>query len=201
MFTSSFHIFPFQVLGGKPLQIWVWPSTRIQGLCGVSVRDRVPPLRGSLRVRDKLQGVAELLVTIVYKYMGRLVPSLFNPSSCLPGRLEPGVLRPYRHVLQAAVHQPIIQWPLVSTSLFFFLPFYFTSSGFELCLIIVFASSFTIFFHIFTILYFFGLPNTVSLRFHYYAWGRAIKRPRTRSTAACQVSNAHERDLVTNQNV
>ena len=26
--------------------------------------------------------------------------SLFNPSSCLPGRLEPGVLRPYRHVLQ-----------------------------------------------------------------------------------------------------
>jgi len=33
-------------------------------------------------------------------YMGRLVPSLFNPSSCLPGRLEPGVLRPYRHVLQ-----------------------------------------------------------------------------------------------------
>ena len=120
MFTSSFHIFPFQVLGGKPLQIWVWPSTRIQGLCGVSVRDRVPPLRGSLRVRDKLQGVAELLVTIVHKYMGRLVPSLFNPSSCLPGRLEPGVLRPYRHVLQAAVHQPIIQWPLVSTSLHYF---------------------------------------------------------------------------------
>jgi len=32
--------------------------------------------------------------------MGRLVLSLFNPSSCLPGRLEPGVLRPYRHVLQ-----------------------------------------------------------------------------------------------------
>jgi len=30
---------------------------------------------------------------------------------------------------------------------------------------------------------------------------RAIKRPRTRSTAARQVSNAHERDLVTNQNV
>jgi len=41
-----------------------------------------------------------LLVTIVLKYMGRLVLSLFNPSSCLPGRLEPGVLRPYRHVLQ-----------------------------------------------------------------------------------------------------
>ena len=32
--------------------------------------------------------------------MGQLVLSLFNPSSCLPGRLEPGVLRPYRHVLQ-----------------------------------------------------------------------------------------------------
>jgi len=30
---------------------------------------------------------------------------------------------------------------------------------------------------------------------------KAIKRPRTRSTAARQVSNAHERDLVTNQNV
>ena len=29
----------------------------------------------------------------------------------------------------------------------------------------------------------------------------AIKRPRTRSTAARQVSNAYERDLVTNQNV
>jgi len=29
----------------------------------------------------------------------------------------------------------------------------------------------------------------------------AIERPRTRSTAACHVSNAHERDLVTNQNV
>jgi len=29
----------------------------------------------------------------------------------------------------------------------------------------------------------------------------AIKRPRTGSTAARQVSNAHERDLVTNQNV
>jgi len=32
--------------------------------------------------------------------MGLLVSSLFNPSSCLPGRLELGVLRPYRHVLQ-----------------------------------------------------------------------------------------------------
>ena len=32
--------------------------------------------------------------------MGRLVLSLFHPSSCLPGRLEPGVLRPYLHVLQ-----------------------------------------------------------------------------------------------------
>jgi len=32
--------------------------------------------------------------------MGQLVLSLFNPSSCLPGRLEPGVLRPYRHILQ-----------------------------------------------------------------------------------------------------
>ena len=50
--------------------------------------------------RDKLQGLAGLLVTIVLKYMGRLVLSLINPSSCLPGRLEPGVLRPYRHVLQ-----------------------------------------------------------------------------------------------------
>jgi len=29
----------------------------------------------------------------------------------------------------------------------------------------------------------------------------AIKRPRTRSTAARQVSNAHERDLVTNQKI
>jgi hypothetical protein len=29
----------------------------------------------------------------------------------------------------------------------------------------------------------------------------AIQRPRTRSVAARQVSNAHERDLVTNQNV
>ena len=50
--------------------------------------------------RDKLQGLAGLLVTIVLKYMGRLVLSLFNPSSCVPGRLEPGVLCPYRHVLQ-----------------------------------------------------------------------------------------------------
>jgi len=32
-------------------------------------------------------------------------------------------------------------------------------------------------------------------------WCLAIQRPRTRSTAARQVSNAHERDLVTNQNV
>ena len=137
--------------------------------------------------------------------MGRLVPSLFNHSSCLPGRLEPGVLRPYWHDLQrggcrAPTHHTVTSC-LHFITLFFFLPFYFTSSGFELCLIIVFASSFTIFFHIFTILYFFGLPNTVSLRFHYCPWGRAIKRPRTRSTAACQVSNAHERDLVTNQNV
>jgi len=30
---------------------------------------------------------------------------------------------------------------------------------------------------------------------------RAIKRQRTRSAAVCPVSNAHERDLVTNQNV
>jgi len=52
------------------------------------------------RYRDKQQDLAGLLVTIVHKYMGRLVSSLFNPSSCLPGRLEPGVLRPYQHVLQ-----------------------------------------------------------------------------------------------------
>jgi len=32
--------------------------------------------------------------------MGQLVLSLFNPSSCWPGRLGLGVLRPYRHVLQ-----------------------------------------------------------------------------------------------------
>ena len=35
----------------------------------------------------------------------------------------------------------------------------------------------------------------------YGIWSIAIKRPRTRSIAARQVSNAHERDLVTNQNV
>jgi len=33
------------------------------------------------------------------------------------------------------------------------------------------------------------------------SWDEAMKRPRTRSTAARQVGNAHERDLVTNQNV
>jgi len=49
--------------------------------------------------------------------------------------------------------------------------------------------------------FFFGLPNTVSLRSHYCTWGRAIKRPRTRSAAARQVSDAHEQYLVTNQNV
>ena len=37
--------------------------------------------------------------------MGRLVLSLFDPSSCLPGRLEPGVLRPYWHVLQRGVRR------------------------------------------------------------------------------------------------
>jgi len=34
-----------------------------------------------------------------------------------------------------------------------------------------------------------------------YTLEKAIKRPRTRSAAARQVSNAHERDLITNQNV
>jgi len=38
-----------------------------------------------------------------------------------------------------------------------------------------------------------GYPLSIS--------NEAIKRPRTRSTAARQVSNAHERDIVTNQNV
>ena len=37
--------------------------------------------------------------------------------------------------------------------------------------------------------------------FHISRMWQAIKRPRTRSTAARQVSNTHERDLVTNQNV
>jgi len=63
------------------------------------------------------------------------------------------------------------------------------------------ASSFIIVFMFSQFFGFFGLPNTVSLRSQYCAWGRAIKRPRTRSTAARQMSNAHERDLVTNQNV
>jgi len=51
--------------------------------------------------RDKLQGLAGLLVTNVHKYIGlpRAVVCLI-PATCLPGRLEPGVLRPYRHVLQ-----------------------------------------------------------------------------------------------------
>jgi len=46
-----------------------------------------------------------------------------------------------------------------------------------------------------------GLPKTVSLGFHYCAWGRVIKRPRTTSAATHQVSNTHKRDHVTNQNV
>ena len=33
-----------------------------------------------------------------------------------------------------------------------------------------------------------GLPNTVSLRSHYCAWGRAIKRPRTRCAGTRQVA-------------
>ena len=83
--------------------------------------------------------------------------------------------------------------------LYFFLPFHVTSSGFELRLIIsLLRLQFFLCFHNSL---FFGLLNTVSLRSHYCAWGRALKRPRTRSTAARQVSNAHERDLVTNQNV
>jgi len=48
---------------------------------------------------------------------------------------------------------------------------------------------------------FFNLPNTVSLRSHYCAFGREIYRPRTRSAAVRQVSNANERDLDTNANV
>ena len=45
--------------------------------------------------------MAGLLVTNVYKYIGlpRAVLCLI-PATCLPGRLEPDVLRPYRHVLQ-----------------------------------------------------------------------------------------------------
>jgi len=57
------------------------------------------------------------------------------------------------------------------------------------------------FLHEFTILCFIGFAHTVSPRSHYCAWGRAIQRPRTRSAAARQVSNAHERDLVTYNNV
>jgi len=86
-------------------------------------------------------------------------------------------------------------------SKFFFLPFYVTSSGFELRLIIFFSLLRLQFFFMFSQFFiFFGLPNTVSLTSHYCAWGRARKRPPTRSTAARQVSNAHERYLVTNQN-
>jgi len=43
--------------------------------------------------------------------------------------------------------------------------------------------------------------NTVSLRYHHCAWWRAIQCPRTRSTAARQVSNAQKRYLVNNKNV
>jgi len=52
------------------------------------------------RQQDPVMDLPCPSLTIVLKYMGQLVMSLFNPSSCLPGRLEPGVLRPYRHVLQ-----------------------------------------------------------------------------------------------------
>ena len=72
------------------------------------------------------------------------------------------------------------------------------SGGFELRLIILFPLLCLQFFTCFHNSLFFGLHNTVSLRSHYCAWGRAIKRPRTRSAAARQVSNAHERDLVMN---
>jgi len=83
----------------------------------------------------------------------------------------------------------------------FFLPLYVTSSGFELRLNFFVCFIVYRFFFMFSQFFiFFGLPNTVSLRSHYCAWGRAIKRPRTKSTAVRQVSNVHERDLVTNQN-
>jgi len=56
--------------------------------------------------------------------------------------------------------------------------------------------------HLFTIFTFFvGLPNTVSLRLQYFAWEKAIQRPRTRSAAACHATNAHDRYLVANENV
>jgi len=57
--------------------------------------------------------------------------------------------------------------------------------GFELRLITFSPLLYLYFFHVCTILHFFGLPNTVSLRSHYCVWGRVIiKRPPTRSAAA-----------------
>jgi len=46
--------------------------------------------------------------------------TLSNLTSCLAERLEPGVLRPYRHVLQRGGpgNQPIMPWPPVPTSLY-----------------------------------------------------------------------------------
>jgi len=77
--------------------------------------------------------------------------------------------------------------------------FYVSSGAFELRLIIFSCFFVEICFSFMNSL--FGLPNTVSPKSHYCAWGRAIQRPRTRYAAARQVSNAHERDLVTNNNV
>jgi len=47
------------------------------------------------------------------------------------------------------------------------------------------------------VFYFLGLTYKIYNR----VMEQAIQRPRTRSVAARQVSNAHERDLVMNQNV
>jgi len=54
---------------------------------------------------------------------------------------------------------------------------------------------------VFSHFFFFWVAQYCLSKIPHCAWWRAIKRPRTRPTAARQVSNVHERDLVTNQNV
>ena len=75
------------------------------------------------------------------------------------------------------------------------------SGGFELRFTIFFRFFVYNFFHVFTILHFFWFAQYCLSKIPLLCMGENDKRPRTRYTTARQVSNAHERDLVTNQNV
>jgi len=79
----------------------------------------------------------------------------------------------------------------------FFFAFYVASGGFELRLLFFprfFVYKFLI--HVFAILYIFWFAQYCLSKIPLLYIRRAIKRPRTRSAAARQVSNAHERDVV-----